>query len=130
MDQERDRLGQLRSRLLRLHSVLLERERQAHEHAHGPTTPHALLQLLLSDPRFEWLRSISRMVTRIDAALEGEDPVTETAVQTFLREAERLLRSSNGGAFGVKYREALQESPAAVMAHADVVKMFPRRRDP
>ena len=127
MDAGRDRLQQLRTRLLRLHSVLLERERDAHERAHGRSTPHELLQLLLTDPGFEWLRALSRMVTRIDTVLEAPEPVTETALAAFLREAERLLRSSNGGAFGVKYREALQDSPAAVMAHADVVKMFPRR---
>lgn len=127
MDEGRARLEQLRDRLLRLHSVLLERERHAHEQAHGPSTPRGLLQLLLGDPRFEWLRSLSRMVTRIDTALEEAEPVTDSAVATFLREAERLLRSADGGAFGAKYREALQESPAAVMAHADVVKMFPRR---
>jgi hypothetical protein len=126
VDQKRE-FEELGRRLLRLHSVLLEREREAHERVHGPSTPRELLQLVLGDPQFEWLRALSRLVTRIDTALEGKGPVTETTAAAFPRDAERLLRSANGGAFGAKYREALQASPSAVMAHADVVKMFPRR---
>ena len=126
----RDQLRELSRRLTRLHAVLLARERQAYEDLYGPISPNALLQLLLSDPRFGWLRALSQLMTRVDIAVHGEDPVTTSDVDAFLRDSEGLLRSGASDAFGTRYRQALQESPSAVMAHADVVKMFPRRAAP
>lgn len=127
VNPDRARLAELSQRLTRLHTVLLERERRAYEDAHGPISPRELLQLLLADRHFQWLRALSGMITRIDAALGGKEPVTAESAEALLREAERLLRSGEWDAFGVKYREALQDSPSVVMAHADVVKVLPRR---
>ncbi len=93
-----ERLRELRDRLLRLHAALLARERRAWEATHGPVTSGQFLQLLIHDDAFAWL----------------------------FRDAQRLLRSGEVGAFTPKYQAALQESPDIVMAHADVVKTLPR----
>lgn len=122
-----ERLGDLRGRLLRLHALLLDRERRAYEAAHGPITSGAFLQLLIGDERFEWLRPLSRIITGIEEALEVDAPTAEVDRDTFFQRAHRLLRSGGPGAFETKYHAALQESPDVVMAHAEVVKMLPRR---
>jgi hypothetical protein len=118
------RLHELRTRLTRLHKTLLEEERSAYESAHGPVASGPeLLRLLLHDEAFAWLRSLSAMIAAIDAALdEAEDG--DAAAEPFVRQARALLRSGGSSVFDTKYRDALQRSPAVVMAHAAVVKLF------
>jgi hypothetical protein len=125
-DQERERLRDLSGRLLQLHSVLLDRERRAYEEAHGAVTARHLLQLLLGDERFAWLRSLSQMIARIDEALDEKEPGSPLPTARYFDEAQRLLRSGGPGEFETKYAEALQASPDVVMAHADVVRTMNR----
>ena len=108
MDQERDRLRELNARLFRLHGLLLAWERRAYETDHEPVRSHELLRLLLHDPQFAWLRSLSWMMARIDEAVDADDPITADDAQAALREAYRLLKSGEPGEFQDKYRDALQ----------------------
>src|SRR5262245_47997672 len=126
VDDDRGRLRQLSARLLALHRVLLAWARGTHEAEYGPVAAADLLQLLLRDERFAWLRSLSGMIARIDAALDDELPLTSITVEGFGREAHQLLRSGGASAFATRYAEALQDSPDVVIAHADVVKLLPR----
>ena len=47
MDQDRDRIRDLSARLLRLHGLLLDRERRAYEDRHGSVASRDLLHLVL-----------------------------------------------------------------------------------
>jgi len=125
VDQGRERLRDLSVRLLRLHKVLLERERGAWEEARGPIAPGELLQLVIGGEQFAWLRSLSAMIARIDEVVDADDPIPEANVESFFAEARRLLRSGGAGAFETKYHEALRVSPEVVMAHAEVAKVLP-----
>jgi len=118
------RLHDLRSRLTRLHKTLVEEERSAYEAAHGTVTSGPeLLGLLLHHEQFAWLRSLSGMISAIDAALdEMED--ADAGAETFVLQARALLRSGDSTTFATKYRDALQRSPDVVMAHAAVVKLL------
>jgi hypothetical protein len=124
MDPERDRLRELSARLTRLHGLLLERERRAYETRHGAVGPHALLNLLLHDPRFAWLRALSSMMAQVDAAVDLDEPITAADVQRALRATYQLLKSGDPGPFQDRYRDALQESPDVVMAHAEVSQVL------
>lgn len=62
-------LRELRNRLLHLHKMLLDMERQRFERKSGRVTPGELLQLVLNDPQFAWLRIISALVVEIDEVL-------------------------------------------------------------
>jgi hypothetical protein len=126
VDPGRERLRDLSARLLRLHTLLLGRERQLYEAAHGPLTSGELLERLLTDRQFAWLRALSQIITLIDAAVDEDDPTEAANVAALYGQAQQLLRSGQGSAFEQKYHEALQESPEVVMAHAEVVKLFPR----
>lgn len=128
MDPERDRLRDLSARLLRLHRVLLDRERLAYETRHGVVAAGDLFRLVLDDPQFAWLRALSALIARIDAAVDGEEALAPDDVEAAFREVYRLLKGGAGGEFQDKYHEALQRSPEVVMAHADVSKMFPSSR--
>ncbi len=115
MDQDRHRLRDLSTRLLRLHGILLDRERRAYEERHD---------LLLHDEHFSWLRSLSTMIANIDEIADADDPIPPESVRGAFREAYRLLKSGAGGAFQDKYHAALQDSPDVIMAHAAVSRVL------
>jgi hypothetical protein len=125
VEETRDQLRALNIRVVRLHKVLLDRQHRAYERRHGPVAPTQLLQLLLHDEQFAWLRPLSGLMARIDEALDDDSEVSRTGVERLFRDVEALLRSDRAGTFETRYRDALQESPEVVMAHADVVKALP-----
>ena len=124
MDQDRDRMRALSTRLLKLHGVLLDRERRAYEERHGLVASRELLHLLLHDESFAWLRSLSSMIAKIDEVVDADEPLPPDSMQAAFREAHRLLKSGTGGAFQDKYHLALQESPDVIMAHAAVSRVL------
>jgi catechol 2,3-dioxygenase len=121
-DAGRQRLRDLRTRLLHLHKVLLEDTRAAYELDRGRVGSNAnLLQLVINDPWFAWLHSLSEMVVRIDEAVEPDSPATQPDAALLVDQVERLLTASESGdGFARRYYEALQRQPAVVLAHADV----------
>lgn len=124
MEHERARLRDLSERLRRLHALLLERERRAYEARHGAVGARELLNLLLHDAAFAWLRSLSTMMAQIDAAVDDADAITPDDTQRALRATYRLLKSGESGDFQDRYRDALQDSPDVVMAHASVSEVL------
>jgi hypothetical protein len=124
VDQDRDRLRDLSARLLRLHGVLLDRERRAYEDLHGSIPSHQLFQLVLHDAQFSWLRSLSAMIANLDAIVDADDPISAENVRSVFREVYVLLKSGEGGDFQAKYIVALQESPDVIMAHAAVSRVL------
>lgn len=125
MDDQRERLRDLSARVVRLHKVLLDRERRMHEERHGPVAPAEVFRLALHDEGFAWLRLLSALIARIDEIVDGEEPVTISRGQALFGETYRLVKSGGSGGFSDKYRAALQESPDVVMAHADVSRVLP-----
>ena len=129
VDSSRARLKDLSQRLLRLHGLLLDRERQAYERRHGALPSRALLQLLLHDEEFAWLRSLSGLVAHIDELVSAPEPPPGELVERVFAEATRLLKSGEQSPFHDKYRDALQDSPEVVMAHAEVSKLLRNREN-
>jgi catechol 2,3-dioxygenase len=130
-DATRERLGQLRTNLLNLHKVLLEDARVAYELDRGRVgTSATFLQLVINDPWFAWLHSLSELIVRIDELLRKDAPTSEADATVLLGEVERLLiASESGDGFHKRYYEALQRQPAVVLAHADVRRTLKTRRD-
>ena len=121
-EEHRTHLRQLRGKLLQLHKVLLDDARTAYEMDRGRVASNAsLLQLVISDPWFAWLHSLSELVVRIDETVEADSPATDADALTLIDQVERLLTASETGeGFQRRYFEALQRQPAVVLAHADV----------
>ena len=126
VDPERQRLRDLSRELFRLHGLLLDRERRAYERQYGRVGAHELLQLLLHDPYFAWLRALSGLMAQVDELADTEEPVNSADAEPLLRAAHRLLKSGDSGAFQDKYRDALQESPDVVMTHAGITELLRR----
>jgi len=118
-------LKDLRLALLRLHKTLLDWERAAYERVHGRQSSNALLEALLNDQQFAWLRPISQLVVRIDEMLEDEVPPGENDIEVVLAHVSDLTRADEtGNAYEQRYFAALQDNPDAVFAHRDVVALL------
>ena len=122
----------LRRGLLRLHKILLDQERAAYERAHGAVSSGEMLQLVINHEQFAWLHAISELIVRIDEALEAKEPVTtEEDAEALLSQAQTLLAPAEmGNEFQRKYYAALQSEPAAVLAHREVIQLFPVAVEP
>ena len=118
----RERLRELRTRLLSLHKVLLDDAKAAYELDRGRVGSNtSLLQLVINDPWFAWLHSLSGLIVRIDESVGKDAPTTEADAAAILEQVEQLLTASEtGDEFHRRYYEALQRQPAVVLAHADV----------
>jgi catechol 2,3-dioxygenase len=126
----KERLRELRSRLLDLHKVLLDDSKAAYELDRGRIPSNAtLLQLVINDPWFEWLHPLSELVVRIDVALQPDGVATEADGIMLLEQVERLLSPAQGvEPFARRYYEALQRQPAVITAHGDVRRVLKRAK--
>lgn len=126
MDSPRATLAVLRPALLRLHKALVESERITYERVQGRITSKGeLLQLVIHDSWFVWLRPVSELIVRIDELLDSEVPQGADDGSGVLAEARGLFVPAPGGTgFAAHYFEALQRDPAVVLAHADLMRVL------
>lgn len=129
IDPARERGRELSRRLLRLHKILLDREREAWEARHGAVPAGELFQRLLTDPEFAWLRALSRMIAGLDDLLEAEGPLERAHLARLFEDAYRLLKADADIEFQRRYHAALQASPDVVIAHAEVSRLLERREN-
>ncbi|MBA2257771.1 MAG: VOC family protein [Acidobacteria bacterium] len=122
VEWRRRQLADLRMPLMNLHKALLDDARTAYELDRGSVGSSAnLLQLVISDPWFAWLHSVSELIVRIDETLAADSPATDSDAQALAEQVEKLLTASETGeGFQRRYYEALQRQPAVVLAHAEV----------
>jgi hypothetical protein len=120
-------LKDLRQAMLRLHKTLLDWERRAYERIHGRQSSNALLDALLEDPQFAWLRPLSQLIVRIDEMLEDAIPPERGDLEAVVGHVRDLTTpNETGNAYEQRYHNALQASPDAVFAHRDLVTVLKR----
>jgi hypothetical protein len=103
----------LRPALLALHRELLQAQRLEAERYGGRMSAGELLQAAADDLRFDWLRTLSQLIAELDAADEPDRVVA--------RARELLAPPDPATTFGARYLRALQDHPAVVLAHRNVV---------
>ena len=115
------RLRVVRDRLLKLHKTLLDWERAQYEHAYGQVRSSGdMLQLVLGHDQFAWLRPYSGLIVRIDEWLVSDQPSRQDA-EAFWEEAGKLTTpGEEADSPQDRYREAIDSSPEAAMAHASI----------
>jgi hypothetical protein len=126
VDRTRQRLTDLRNGLLKLHKAVLDSERDAYDHnIRRITSAGQLLDLVLNDPWFAWLRELSQFIVLIDETLDWREPATSTEADKLIARARELLMpAENGRGFGKSYFEAMQRDPSVVVAHGEMMKVF------
>ena len=120
------RLREVRLSLLHLHKTLLDYEREVYERLHDRVdNSYEMLRLVMHDPWFAWLHSVSELVVRMDEMLDADETPIETDTDSVVMQARILIvPSETGNEFQQKYFAALQNSPDAVLAHADIVRIL------
>lgn len=127
-ESTRRRLRDVRIGLLKLHKTFLEHERRSWEQAGGRIqNSYEFLQLVMNDPFFAWLHSLSGLVVQMDELLDAREEGREKEGLALLDQARSLLKpAETGDEFQRKYYRALQESADVVLAHSNVLKSVNR----
>lgn len=119
-------LREVRRGLIQLHKTLLDAERLRYERVNGRVEGGALLQLLIHDPWFGWLRPLSELIVLIDERLDSDEPTTADDAAALIEQVRSLLRPKEGSddVFQENYFAALQQTPDVVMAHRTVTLLI------
>jgi hypothetical protein len=115
-------LRELAEALRVLHQRLIAATRVNFEKIHGRVpSSGTLLELVINDPLFAWLRPLSRQIAELDALASGE--VDAATLGEARRSVARLIEESVE--FRPTYLVYLQADPDAVLAHAAVRRLLP-----
>jgi hypothetical protein len=127
--RQRQQLQQLVQTLEELHRLLIELARRDYETAHGTVGAVQLLQLLVGDPFFAWMRPLSALIASVSELLdERQAGVSRGEVVGIVTALDELFTLPPGVGdapppgryFASRYLALLQESPEVAIAHARV----------
>ncbi len=112
-----------RDHLLHLHKALLDYQKTVYEATHPAVqNPNHYYQLVLGDPAFAWLRTLSALVVSIDELLEKPAELTDAKVEEIATYTRRLLTISNQtDEFSTNYQAAVGNSETVAALHAQVL---------
>jgi hypothetical protein len=119
-------LRTVRDHLLTLHKALLDAERGRYEKAYGPVrSPGEMLQLVLGNEHFAWLRTYSGLIVRIDEWLASDERVAGEA-EAFWNEALVLTTPADvpDDTAAGRYRGLLDTVPTVAAQHASIRKVL------
>lgn len=118
---ETEKLKNARNLLLKLHKVMLDREREIYEGIHGPLKPTQFLNVLLEDMEFDWLRKFSMLIVEIDEMFAARDGVPAEMVSANLAKVQELIEMrEHDEFFKAKYQYSLQNVPEAAVLHSEI----------
>jgi hypothetical protein len=117
-----DQLETLSRKLQLLHAQTLEAEKQFHPVMGG----WELLDKLMTDPAWAWLRPLSALIADIDHVLAQEVPPTGYDLAVVAAHARELLagEGESNAAFVERYRPLLQMSPELISVHGELKKLL------
>lgn len=104
-------IDKLRHDLLDLHKKLLEYQGRLAEQEFGRTiTPYEMWHLSTTDKTFNWLRSLSELIVKIDENMEAKEQVQDFPAWV-KNELKTLTDVTNTGDFQAKLAVALNAKP-------------------
>ncbi|MBK6751882.1 MAG: hypothetical protein IPG67_18305 [Acidobacteria bacterium] len=116
-----EKLKNARNLLLKLHKVMLDREREVYEGINGPLKPTQFLNVLLEDLDFDWLRKFSMLIVEIDELFAAKDGTPAEMVSANLAKVEELIEMrEHDEFFKAKYQFSLQSVPEAAALHSEI----------
>ena len=89
------KLKEIRNKFLSFHKILLDWDRENYEREFGVITAGKFLEMLLGDKRFNWLRTISTLIVKIDEAYDLDDGLSVEMVEGFYTESRNLFDDSD-----------------------------------
>jgi len=119
------KLDKLRRALLQLHKALLDAQRIRYERENGRVESRGeLLDLVLQDASFEWLRVLSALIARIDELAEVDDKDVSGELRAVLERLRTLVRFEGNEGFTAPYREIVEAVPDALVAHVQLSRLL------
>jgi hypothetical protein len=118
-------LKESRLRLLKLHKLLIDIERENFENLNGKITSGHYLNLLVNDSNFEWLRKFSTLIVEIDEMLDLDDGYTINMINKNLSQLRELLDSETiDENFNKKFKTVLQTNSEVADKREEIVKLL------
>jgi hypothetical protein len=106
--------------LRQLHRALLDEQRAEYQQTHGPIAGGVqLLNLVMHDPAFVWLRVLSEFMADLDGLLDEEEPPSAAEAAALRQELEQVFSSAASPIFWDRCLPLLQ-APHVAMAYAQV----------
>jgi len=119
------KLDALHHALLELHKTLLDAQRVRYEREHGRVESKGeLLDLVLRDASFEWLRVLSALIAGLDELAESEDRDAAAEMRGVIDRLRMLVRFEGNPGFTVPYREIVDAVPDALVAHVKLSRLL------
>jgi hypothetical protein len=117
-------LDKLRHALLELHKTLLDAQRVRYERDNGRVESRGeLLDLVLQDASFEWLRVLSALIARLDELAEADEGA-DVELRGVIGRLRTLVRFEGNPGFTVPYREIVEAVPDALVAHVKLSRLL------
>jgi len=115
----------LRHALLELHKTLLDAQRIRYERDNGRVESRGeLLDLVLRDESFEWLRVLSALIAQLDELAAVEDRDAGAEMRVVLDKLRTLVRFEGNSGFTEPYREIIEAVPDALVAHVQLSRLL------
>jgi hypothetical protein len=118
----------LRHALLELHKTLLDAQRIRYERDNGRVESRGeLLDLVLRDESFEWLRVLSALIAQLDELAEADKADGENKdaeMRAVIDRLRTLVRFEGNPGFTGPYREIIEAVPDALVAHVQLSRLL------
>ena len=122
---EPSKLDKLRPALLQLHRTLLDAQRIRYERENGRVESRGeLLDLVLNDGSFEWLRVLSALIARLDELAASEDKDAGVELRGVVDKLRTLVRFEGNRGFTDPYREIIEAVPDVLVAHVQLSRLL------
>ena len=110
----------------------MDQQKAEYEQVYGRiSTTGELLNLVLDDPHFAWLRQLSGMIVQIDEIVAARSKAGfQEAAATLEALGKLLVPSESGTPFQQNYWRAIQTHPDVLMMHGDVRKLLQSEASP
>jgi len=120
---ELKRLIDVRNLLLRLHKALLDAQRARYEQANGKVANAGeFLQVVISDPSFDWLHRFSELIVEIDEATDAKQPISQTQTAALLEQTRKLVQAGENE----RYQKTLASDANASRLHQEITQLLHR----
>lgn len=120
---ELKRLLDVRHALLRLHKAMLDAQRARYEQTHGKVASAGqFLQVVISDPTFDWLHRFSELIVEIDEATDAKQPISQSQTAALLEQTRKLVQARGNK----RYEQTLESDANASRLHQEITQLLHR----
>lgn len=121
-------LKSARLKILALHKVLIDDERNSFERLNGQITSGQFLNLLVDDKNFQWLRTFSILIVEIDEMLDLDDGFTENMIDDYLLQMRQIVSFELANEdFKFRYKNFIQNNPDIALRNKEIKDLLDDR---